>query len=149
MRGIRVELFDGAGDRPNLTIANGTMIYADDRRDLCSCPAHEDFVSYVQLGAIDCCSRVIRPNSRLASSITKIAGDTKQDILGWGRCYKLAIHYQEDIFRTAFRDMAFVGKHDGFVEAVLHSFAFRESRIDVSATNLCAGRNSVVVDTSP
>src|SRR2546428_13812548 len=53
MRGIRIELFDGAGDRPNLTIANGTMIYADDRRDLCSCPAHEDFVSYVQLGAID------------------------------------------------------------------------------------------------
>ena len=53
MGDVGVELFDGAGDWANLVIANGTMIYADDRRDLCSCPAHEDFVGYVQLGAID------------------------------------------------------------------------------------------------
>src|SRR5947209_2259802 len=116
---VIVEPLDSAADWSNLPIANGAVIHPDDGSNLCPCATHEDFVGHVDLGTVYLA--LVGDTTKFASCQFhhRIAGDTEKDVLGRCRGYKFSIDHQEDVFCTAFRDMALVSKHDGFIEAVL------------------------------
>src|SRR2546421_13100027 len=99
---ISVELHNSAADRSNLSIANGAMVHTDDGGKLRSCPAHEDFVGYVQLSTVYL--SFAGDTAKLASCQfhNSVAGDTEQNIFGRSRGHEFAIHHQEDIFSAAF-----------------------------------------------
>src|SRR5579872_3773415 len=146
---VEVELLQRASDGADSAIADGAMVYADDRANLRTGTAEKHLVGDVEFGTVNLSLAGDVPEFTATQFHHSVTSDAKQDIFGGGRCDKFAVDDQEDVFRAPFGDMPIMSEHNRLIEPVLHRLAFRKGRVDIRTNNFGTCRDSVIVYAPP
>src|SRR5688500_2377726 len=141
--------FQGTGDRPNLTAADGVFVDGDDRRYFGGGATGKDLVGEIQLGAIDVTLDDLQPEDLAGEDDQGVASDALEDSAADVRRNDRIARDKHHAGAGTLGNFSEVIEEDRGVITVVPRLHAGELAIPVVGEILDPGRHDVLGDTTP